>query len=81
MDWKEYKILILRYIDAYNSFDVDPMLSSFHPEIIFKNLSAGEITAEAVGIDQFRQMAEQSKTLFSNRRQEAIGFSFDKDTA
>ena len=37
------------------------MLSLFHPEIIFKNLSAGEITAEAVGIDQFRQMAEQVK--------------------
>jgi ketosteroid isomerase-like protein len=63
------RALIRDYIDAYNRFDVEGMLACVHPEVQFKNVSGGEITAEADGIDALRRMAEQSKALFLERRQ------------
>jgi hypothetical protein len=36
-----------RYIEAYNSFDIDGMLSLLHPEVRFKNLSNGVTNAES----------------------------------
>ena len=33
--------LIKRYLDAYNAFDIDGMMSVIHPDIEFKNVSRG----------------------------------------
>jgi ketosteroid isomerase-like protein len=68
------RALIQDYIDAYNRFDVDGMLACVHPEIQFKNVSNGVVTAEADGIEALRRMAEQSKTLFSERNQTVLAF-------
>jgi len=68
------RALIQDYIDAYNRFDVDGMLACVHPEIQFKNVSNGVVTAEADGIEALRWMAEQSKTLFSERNQTVLAF-------
>ena len=77
----EQKILIQSYIAAYNSFDIDGMVALVHPEVVFKNVAGGEVNAEAVGANQFRQMAIQSKALFSSRHQKATNFRFTGDTA
>ena len=77
----EQKTLIQSYIDAYNSFDIDGMVALVHPEVVFKNIAGGEVNAEAVGVDQFSQMANQSKALFSSRHQKATDFKFTEDTA
>lgn len=61
--------LIERYIEAYNSFDIETMISTLHPDITFQNISNGEITAETHGIEAFRTLAEQSKGLFASRKQ------------
>jgi ketosteroid isomerase-like protein len=61
--------LINRYLAAYNDFDVDSMLAVLSPEIGFENYSGDQLTAVASGIDEFRQLAEQSKALFSEREQ------------
>lgn len=61
--------LIERYIEAYNTFDIETMLSTLHPDIAFQNISSGEINAETHGIEAFRALAEQSKSLFSSRKQ------------
>lgn len=77
----EIRVLINRYIVAYNAFDVDGMLAVLHPEVEFRNLSGGETTASADGAEQFRHLAEQSKGLFSSRRQEVTSLRVDGDTA
>ena len=61
--------LIKRYIEAYNAFDIETMLSTLHSDIAFQNISSGEINTETHGIEAFRALAEQSKSLFSSRKQ------------
>ena len=81
MTKEEQKTIIQSYIAAYNSFDIDGMVALVHPEVVFKNIAGGEVNAEAVGVDQFRQLALQSKALFSSRQQKATDFRFTGDTA
>lgn len=64
--------LINCYINAYNTFDIDTMMSALHPDIEFKNISNGEINALTQGIEAFRALAEQSKNLFRSRQQTII---------
>lgn len=61
--------LIERYIEAYNSFDIETMINTLHPDIVFQNISNGEVNAETHGIEAFRTLAEQSKGLFTSRKQ------------
>lgn len=61
--------LIKRYIEAYNAFDIETMMSTLHPDIAFQNISNGEINAETHGIEAFQTLAEQSKGLFTSRKQ------------
>jgi len=61
--------LIHRYLAAYNAFDVDGMLAVLSPEVRFENYADDQLTAAASGIDELRQLAEQSRTVFSEREQ------------
>ncbi len=69
MEADEKQTLIQRYLNAYNSFDIDRMMEVIHDNIEFKNISGGETNASAFGIKEFRAIAEQSKQLFSSRKQ------------
>lgn len=64
-----HRVLIQRYLAAYNALDVPGMLSVLHADVSFENIAAGEITAAAHGLDEFRKLAERALTLFSSRRQ------------
>lgn len=66
---KDVKELIRKYTEAYNSFDIEGMLSLLHEDIEFRNISGGVTNAETKGIQEFRQIAEQSKRMFSSRQQ------------
>ena len=72
----EKRILIEQFIDAYNRFDVDGMLARLTPDVLFENVADGQVTAAASGIDEFRQLAEQSKALFSERKQTITALKF-----
>lgn len=65
----EINKLIRNYLDAYNSFDVDGMIKLLDKEVEFRNISKGQIDTETKGIDQFRELAEQSLKIFTQRRQ------------
>lgn len=77
MDSHQKHQLIEQYLTAYNSFDIDGMLAALHDEIIFQNISGGEINAQAIGKNAFRQLAEQTKTFFSLRNQTPKTFADD----
>ncbi len=63
------KDLIDRYLAAYNAFDIEAMLAQLDPKLRFENHAGGQLTAETSGIEAFRQLAEQSKAMFSEREQ------------
>jgi hypothetical protein len=69
------KELIERYLAAYNAFDIEAMLAQLEPGIRFENFAGGQRTAESSGIEAFRQLAEQSKGLFSEREQRVTGLA------
>lgn len=75
----EKQDIIHRYIAAYNRFDIEGMLACIHPEVVFQNIAGGRINAEAVGIEPFRELAVQSRALFSSRRQTISNILFMDD--
>jgi ketosteroid isomerase-like protein len=76
-----HREVIDRYIAAYNSFDVAGMLELLHPDIEFRNIANGEVTAAARGRDEFRALAKRAVTLFTSRRQTVRDYGSDGDEA
>lgn len=62
--------IVRNFINAYNSFDIDTMLKWLHPDVIFKNISAGEVNAQTSGINEFENLARQSSSFYKEREQE-----------
>ena len=71
--------LIDRYLHAYNTFDIAGMLSTLHPDVEFKNVSANVVSATTSGISEFAKMAQQSKALFTSRQQTMTAFEAADD--
>ena len=69
------RVLIDRYLDAYNRLDVAGMLATLHPQVVFENLAAGRTTVRTVGIEAFRDLAERTLPLFSRRRQTITAYA------
>jgi len=78
MDIEQKRNLVESYIHAYNAFDIEGMLLCLRDDVSFENISAGAVNATARGREQFRSLAEQSKTLFSKRKQIIENFA-EKD--
>ena len=74
MSSPDLKSLISAYVSAYNHSDVEGMLLLMHPDIVFKNVSGGNINAMAAGLNELRELANRSKALFSSRRQVITAF-------
>ena len=63
------KQLVEAYIEAYNRFDVAGMLAPLHEDVVFRNVSNGEVNLTITGKADFRQQAEQATQYFSAREQ------------
>ncbi|WP_256992329.1 nuclear transport factor 2 family protein [Paenibacillus sp. XY044] len=61
--------IIRYYIEAYNAFDIEGMLSVLHPDIIFRNIVGNEVSVETRGLQPFRALAEKAAAMFSTRLQ------------
>ena len=81
MKEQEKREVIEQYISAYNSSDIDSMMSLLHDEIEFKNISDGEVDSDVTGKSEFRAMAEESKTFFKLRKQTINSYDISDDQA
>lgn len=79
MTEQDKRDLITQYLDAYNTFDVDGMIATLHPDVEFKNVSGGEVNASASGRGEFRTMAEKATQLFESREQTMTSLEVDDD--
>jgi ketosteroid isomerase-like protein/GNAT superfamily N-acetyltransferase len=61
--------LVQDYVAAYNRFDVAGMLAPLHDDVVFRNISDGEVSLTTTGKESFRQQAEQATRYFSQRTQ------------
>ncbi|GAB3232564.1 hypothetical protein GCM10027346_19910 [Hymenobacter seoulensis] len=69
MNVAKHKQLVQEYIEAYNHFDVDGMVRHLHEDVVFRNISSGEVNLTTTGKESFRQQAEQAKQYFTQREQ------------
>ncbi|WP_374631275.1 nuclear transport factor 2 family protein [Pannonibacter indicus] len=60
------------YIDAYNRKDVEGMLMCLAENVVFQNISGGEVTAEALDKQSFAQMARFGASAFETRHQKVV---------
>ena len=67
-------ILVKKYIKGYNAFDIDMMLSSLHEDVVFENITNGEISLSIKGISNFKKQAQSAMKMFSSRHQNITGF-------
>lgn len=81
MNPTEIRTLVDRYIDAYNRMDVEDMLVDVHPQVEFKNISAGVVNASTNGVAELRALAQQSLSLFSERHQKIESFEIQGPVA
>jgi len=77
----EIRVLVDRYIDAYNRMDIDKMLLTIHPDVEFKNISGEIVNASTNGIAELKALAEYSLLLFSERHQEILSFEINGNWA
>lgn len=61
--------IVKKFIAAYNSLNVESMITYLHPEIEFKNISSGVVNAHTKGIEEFGDLANKSIQLFKERVQ------------
>jgi hypothetical protein len=66
--------IVKKFVEAYNSFDIDAMLLLLHPEVQFKNISGGKVNAQTSGKNEFEKLARQSAALFKEREQKVISY-------
>lgn len=74
------KTMIESYIAAYNACDVAGMMQHLDDQVIFQNISNGEIDLELEGIEAFKEQAESAKSLFSSRKQTIQSWDIEGDT-
>ena len=60
---------IFRYVQAYNSMDVENMITDFADDIVFINVMNGENTMELKGIEEFKKQAIEALSYFTEREQ------------
>jgi Putative lumazine-binding len=66
--------MIKNYVEGYNHFDIEKMVSRFHETIVFENIQNGEVTLSLVGLTAFIQQAEKAKAYFKYRSQTIKSF-------
>lgn len=81
MSPSEIRALVDHYIDSYNRKAIDDMLMNVHPQVEFKNISAGVVNASTHGVTELRTLAQQSLALFSERHQKIESFEIQGHVA
>ncbi|MBB4599753.1 ketosteroid isomerase-like protein [Hymenobacter luteus] len=79
MDVAKQKQLVQDYMEAYNRYDVAGMLGPLHEEVVFRNISNGEVNLTLTGKEAFRQQAQQALQYFSQREQRVTGWQTSTD--
>ncbi|NTS78492.1 nuclear transport factor 2 family protein [Catenovulum sp. SM1970] len=64
--------LIETYINAYNRFEIDKMLTVLTDDVTFENLDNDTVTAKADNKAEFAELAQQAKVAFAEREQKIM---------
>ena len=68
MEGEEKRSMIECFVHAFNSFDVDAMVSLLDPDVEYRCIVAGTVLHGATGIEEFRSLGEQWQIRYSSRK-------------
>ncbi|WP_378103262.1 nuclear transport factor 2 family protein [Chryseobacterium sp. sg2396] len=74
---ERYITVIENYISAYNRFDVKGMCRDLSEDILFENISDGNVDMSIKGIENFKKQAEAATAYFSERHQRIDSWNFN----
>lgn len=78
MDLKAHYITAIEnYITAYNNFDVNGMCRHLSEEIVFENISGGNVEMSIKGIENFKKQADAATAYFESRKQSIEKWNFN----
>ena len=73
------KAIVEKYIEAYNTFNIEDMLSCFLQTATFENISNSSGSVVVQGIYEIEKLANKSKEFFISRKQEVLRLHEGKD--
>ncbi|WP_294310255.1 nuclear transport factor 2 family protein [uncultured Chryseobacterium sp.] len=74
---ERYITVIENYISTYNRFDVKGMCRDLSEDILFENISDGNVDMSIKGIENFKKQAEAATAYFSERHQRIDSWNFN----
>lgn len=74
---EQQQSIIEQYVNAYNNFDIDGMTRDLDENIVFENISNGQVDLRTDGIEAFRQQAASAKQYFQEREQRIKSWEFE----
>ncbi|WP_294316984.1 nuclear transport factor 2 family protein [uncultured Chryseobacterium sp.] len=74
---ERYITVIENYISAYNRFDVKGMCRDLSEDVLFENISDGNVDMSIKGIENFKKQAEAATAYFSERHQRIESWNFN----
>jgi ketosteroid isomerase-like protein len=81
MDATQAQVLVDKYIEAYNGFDVPGMLACLHPDVQFEHSTNGDVTVRLDGKAAFEAQATRAAAWFTERTQHVTAFRWQDEQA
>ena len=76
-DMNEQKKVVENYIKSYNDFDINGMTKDLTENVVFENVSNGNVELRTEGITEFTKQAESANQYFTERKQTIETWEFD----
>ena len=73
------KMRVLQYLEAYEKQEVVGMMAGMHPDVVFENVSGGEVNLRTEGREALRKQAESALAYFSARKQTPTSWQIEPD--
>jgi len=81
MDATQAEVLVYKYIEAYNGFDVPGMLACLHPDVQFEHSTNGDVTVRLESKAAFEGQATRAAAWFTERTQHVTAFRWQDERA
>ncbi|MBJ6118714.1 nuclear transport factor 2 family protein [Pontibacter sp. BT310] len=74
------KKVIENYVSSYNNFDIEGMIADLDENVVFENITNGELDLRTEGLIEFKKQAESAKQYFRQRKQIIDNWEFDNSS-
>lgn len=74
---EKQKQIIENYVNSYNNFDIEGMITHLDESVVFENISNGKVDLRTEGLSEFKKQAETAKQYFRERKQSIVTWEYN----